>query len=646
MKIYEFHNRSNTRLELADQNGNIIVFNPRESKRLGEYFLRYTPKTLVLIKQVNVSKSESHQQIIQKVPTITVDNKRNTLTPPPSKTQKPPNKLSQPPRKLPQLVRSQAPPVVINKNPPRTKNISKQKPFIGGLRRNPQVQEIFNESIQNFDYSISNNIGVGILSFNRLSSIKRLLDSIRKHADLSKTKIFISDESTDNNVKEYLNNQNDIILLDNKERLGIAGNTNRLLQALSRFKHILLLNDDVEILSSGWDSFYFDIMNKTGYKHFCYRQVGIYGAQSQGTPQNTKGTTLYKIDDKPHGAVMAIDKEVINMIGFFDESFKEYGMEHVDYSRRIHRAKLQPPGFFDAANSEKYFKIHNEPSVGDKSKFKENKDKFNKSDKIYINHSKESEINGISIIIPLRVVDDRLQSFYTVLNNIRSQHFPVIDIVISEEDTTSKLGTEIQPANYIFTPSKTKFNKCKAFNAGVIKAKYNSIILHDADILAPTNYTQQVFNILKRFDACHIGSKVLYLDPGSTQKINNKQKVGRDGKTTHMAYTVKEGRTTTFVGGSIATNRQPLYNIGGFNESFVSWGEEDVDIYHRLQSLRFFNERSINFLHLYHKQAKDVFNKNRKNLSLIQQLEKQYGNLQNPQYLKKLQEEFHQRYLK
>ena len=60
------------------------------------------------------------------------------------------------------------------------------------------------------------------------------------------------------------------VILRNNERLGIAGNTNRLLRCLSRFKYGMLLNDDVEILKYGWDQIYFDAMENTGMHHFVY----------------------------------------------------------------------------------------------------------------------------------------------------------------------------------------------------------------------------------------------------------------------------------------------------------------------------------------------------------------------------------------
>ena len=595
MKIYEFYNRSNHYVEVTDQNGNIIVFKPREIKRLSEYFLKYTPKTLMMLKSVNIHGVD--ESIVISKPKFMARMSKEDMI------------------KQAGTIKEINTPF---KRQFKITNISRNK-FnfkIGRTRKDPHIQTIFDKSIQQFDYSISNNIGVGILSYNRLDSLKRLINSIRKYTDLSQTKVFVSDESDNQSVKKWLDEQHDIIFINNKDRLGVAGNSNRLLQALSRFDNILLLNDDVEILSNGWERFYFDIMTKTNFKHFCYRQNGIYGAKDEGSINIINGVSLHKISDKPHGAVLALKKEVIDKIGYFNEKFEEYGMEHVDYSRRVYLADLQPEGFFDVIGSENYFFIHNEKSVGNKIKLIENRKKFDRISDIYCKFSDRSKLDGVSVIIPMRYKDDRIDSLYTVINNIRAQHFPAIEIIICEEDRSSKLNIDnVSPITYKFIKSNNKFNKSAAFNMGISIAKYEKIILHDADICVPSNYVTTVSSILNKYDSCHIGSKVLYLDKDSTDKIN-KTHIIKSGKVTRMAFTTPPGSDTTmFIGGSICANKSVLIDIGGFDENFSGWGEEDLAFYISLKHhTKMWDNRSINFIHLYHKQSPDVYNKSRKNL--------------------------------
>lgn len=203
---------------------------------------------------------------------------------------------------------------------------------------------------------------MGILSYNRAKSLSRLVNSIRAYTDLDATTVFISDDhSTDPGTLAYLASLSpaEFVVLQNTTQLGVAGNTNRLLRCLSRFDNMLLLNDDMEVIRQGWDSFYIREGADTNIKHFCYRQPGIYGAK-RGDPVGTK---LLRVMDKPHGAALAFDKHVLRKIGYFNEAFGLYGCEHVDWSRRAWLSGLQAQGFYDLRNSELYFRLHHEQSA-------------------------------------------------------------------------------------------------------------------------------------------------------------------------------------------------------------------------------------------------------------------------------------------
>ena len=235
----------------------------------------------------------------------------------------------------------------------------------------PIPTEFFKKAIELLNISVPDPIGIGILSFNRVRSITRLLDSIRKFTDLSKITVVVSDESTDNSVKKYLRPQKDIVVLDNAKRIGIAGNTNRLLRYLAKFKYKIVFNDDVEIMRSGWERLYPAAMISIGYHHFCMRQNGIYGAsRSDGKTTTHPSCVIQTVPTKPHGAVMAFDNVAFDKVGYFDESFGIYGMEHVDWSNRVSISKIQPTGFHDVVGSEQFFKIHN-----DRNSMNDNKEK-------------------------------------------------------------------------------------------------------------------------------------------------------------------------------------------------------------------------------------------------------------------------------
>lgn len=449
-------------------------------------------------------------------------------------------------------------------------------------------------------FAISNNIGIGILTYNRPSSLKRLVNSILKYTDIYKTTIFISDDgSTDKEQIAYLNQLRDsgIVILKNNKQIGVAGNSNRLMRCLSRFANKILLNDDVEILKSGWDSFYFDAMKRTGYHHFCYRQPGVYGAE-KGTSLSINGIVLNVVNDKPHGAVLAFDHAAFSKIGYFDEQFGQYGMEHVDWSARIADSKLQPQGFFDVNAASMYFVVHQEQSAVENriEKFRYAKSIYSsiKDRKEYIEPTDISIVPRVSCIIPFREIG-RKDAILTVANNIRAQRFPDIEITMTEEDDTPKISDiECMPAKHVFTVGRPKaaFNKSKAWNIGVSESSGDILVLHDADTLAQNNYIDAIYNELSEVESCHLCRRIFYVSKNCTDTINASGVVDNP---------ICDRMVDYFEGGSIACKRSAYWKIGGFVEDFVGYGVEDCDFYYRLSKATQWREkRTFDLLHLYH----------------------------------------------
>lgn len=470
-------------------------------------------------------------------------------------------------------------------------------------------------------YPISNNIGIGILSYNRRHSLERLINSIEKYTDIDKTTIFISDDASQNvDLLEYLESLEEsgrYVVLRNIERLGIAGNTNRLLACLSRFKYALLLNDDVEIRKGGWDSFYFKAADKTNMHHFIYREAGVYGAEL-GSPRKVNGVELLYVDSKPQGSILAYTNRAFKEIGYFDESYGLYGMEHVDWSRRVYESGLQQAGYFDVAGSSEYFRIHNEASAMEdrathlkaaREKFKE---KYTRPiNNYYIDRSDKVSVPHISYVIPFRNID-RTGAIETIINNVRAQRFPMIDIIIVEHDVDKKIEElKISPVNYINIFSSNKlFNKSKAFNLGVSKVKSESVVLQDADILLRGDYTQQIYNILKNYDSCHIGKHVVYADQVSSDAVINSQKVTNSLKLNRVVG--------YFEGGSLACRTATYWKCGAFNEDFWGYGCEDCDFYWRMKNVDgYYGIRTADFLHLHHGRVDGWEDHHKKNRSIM-----------------------------
>lgn len=474
-----------------------------------------------------------------------------------------------------------------------------------GKRLNIDATDLLKSNLEKNCFPISNNIGVGILSYNRLSSLRRLIDSILRHTDLKSTTVFISDDGSDDEALlsylRQLDDTNNFVVLRNKQNLGIAGNSNRLIRCLSRFSHGIILNDDVEVLKNGWDNFYVDAMKKSKLHHLLYRQVGVYGAKL-GDICNKNDVNLRKVDSRPHGAVMAFTREMLVKCGYFNEEYGMYGMEHVDWSQRAWEFGLQPQGFFDVDGSHKFFRINSDESAVPKrsEKLHAARKIFESRKPVRIGPTAASAVPSISYIIPVRDIQ-RNAAIKTVINNIRAQRFPVVHIIVVEQDACTRIKLDdFNPIVYYLARETQNplFNKAIAFNLGVSKCTTNKLVLHDADMLTQGHYTKIVAGLLDQADACHLGGRVMYANQASTNTIN---------KTGIVDHNVGCERVVGyFEGGSLACTKKTFWKVGGFNQDFWGYGCEDCDFYTRLSAASRWKEaRNFDFLHLWHPRVVD-----------------------------------------
>ncbi len=562
-------------LHLLDQNGKVVTIGRGKLKSLPDFFDRYVGK---------------HLQKVDRAPVI---NRRSQVV---ANVQ---HLMTQQQRQQAQVRKIAKTKVRINEIKRRGVQSARNRQVVGKVVTNA---EDISKLLDGCDYPVSNNIGVGILSYNRRRSLQRLISSIIATTDLNRTTVFVSDDcSTDDGTIEYLNwlqSQSRIVVVRNSERLGVAGNSNRLLRCLQRFKYKLLLNDDVEIIERGWDRFYADAMAKTGMHHFCYREPGVYGA-AVGESMAVNGVDLTVVSDRPHGAVMAFDTKAFDTVGYFDEGFGLYGMEHVDWSTRVTESGLQKSGFYDVSGSSKYFIIHPEQSAVESRQqlLKEAKQYYgSRVDKpTYVTASEKSDVPTMSCVIPFKN-SGRDESILTVVNNIRGQKFPAIEIIMVEHDTAPNLNVSgAMPIEYkmVVADQGRPFNKSIAFNVGVKGAHSDHIVLHDADTLAPGDYFKTVWELLLSNEACHLGAKVYYADGASTANINNKAIVDTS--------IVCDRVVGYFEGGSLACHKSTYWKIGGFNEDFWGYGCEDCEFYERLAANSVWAERrTVSFVHLSH----------------------------------------------
>jgi hypothetical protein len=133
-----------------------------------------------------------------------------------------------------------------------------------------------------------------------------------------------------------------------------------------------------------------------------------------------------------------------------------------------------------------------------------------------------------------------------------------------------------------------------AFNVGSRLARGRVLVLHDNDMLIPTDYAALVLGrVLEGFEVVNLKRFLFYLGAEDSIALLQLQQ--------ELALSRPESIVqNTEGGGSIAIMRDSYSDIGGMDESFIGWGGEDNEFWERAQSLRVWNYGSLPMIHLWH----------------------------------------------
>lgn len=193
-----------------------------------------------------------------------------------------------------------------------------------------------------------------ILSYNQVEFTKNCLDSIRRNTNAPYEVIIIDNNSNEETI-QYLREQEDIILIENKENKGFAGGSNQGMKIASG-EYILLLNNDT-IVTKGYLENMIKLLESDS-------EIGIVGPITNNTIGKQKiqvdipyenideievyGEKISKSNQKAERSVrligfcMLLKKEFTKEIGIFDEGFRIGNYEDEDLCIRtlLARKKL------------------------------------------------------------------------------------------------------------------------------------------------------------------------------------------------------------------------------------------------------------------------------------------------------------------
>lgn len=195
---------------------------------------------------------------------------------------------------------------------------------------------------------MKNKTTIIILTYNNLNLTVDCIESIRKYTDKNDYEIIVVDNNSTDDTKSWLQNQNDLKVIYNKENLGFPKGCNIGINESSKESDILLLNNDT-IVTTNW----LTNLQKCLYSNPLIGAVGAVsnnGANLQAC--NFTYSDFAEMHEKAYqnnisdskkweekvcliGYCVLIKREVLNKIGFLDENYSPGYIEDNDLSLQI-----------------------------------------------------------------------------------------------------------------------------------------------------------------------------------------------------------------------------------------------------------------------------------------------------------------------
>jgi len=201
-------------------------------------------------------------------------------------------------------------------------------------------------------------IAIAVLTWNRLPALQQILKGFEAHCSQYRQAVFEDAGTKDDTAQSLLSNAQSVpgfksqylatyfkiaggveVFLGN-ENLGVAGNSNRALRWFIQetdCDYLCLCNDDL-IIKGDFAAFYAEAWTKLKIGLFCY--CGFTSKMYAWDPEHVNGYVIKKLG-RMTGAMMAMPRELIDRIGFFDMRFGKFGEEHVDFTNRARLAGYQ-----------------------------------------------------------------------------------------------------------------------------------------------------------------------------------------------------------------------------------------------------------------------------------------------------------------
>jgi len=203
-----------------------------------------------------------------------------------------------------------------------------------------------------------------------------------------------------------------------------------------------------------------------------------------------------------------------------------------------------------------------------------------------------------------RYLSERRPHLYATINNLLRQSGAKIEIIIVEESRKPLLNAFGSPVRHFHLNSDLPYCRSQIANTGLYSASSPYMVMHDADVLVPPDYTERLLGHFRDgAKVLHIGKYARQLYSWETDELflSNGDKYEYALKMVSKRGPHKKAFDQPSTGYSIAFDAETARSLGGFSMKFIGWGYEDASFIDKAKRKGIYsNPREATIIHMEH----------------------------------------------